>query len=114
MNGITAASKTYDGTNAAALNSSGAMLIGVVSNDSVTLVTSGAMGAFATKNVGTGIIVIVSGLSLSGADASNYSLTEPTTTADITAVMLTVTGITADNKTYDGTTAATLDTTGAC
>ena len=55
----------------------------------------------------------VSGLSLTGADAGNYILTQPTTTANITAATLTVTGITASNKVYDGNTDATLDTTGA-
>src|SRR5262249_7282820 len=43
-------------------------------------------------------------------DASNYSLTQPTTTANITALGLTVSGITANNKVYDGTTTATLNT----
>src|SRR5439155_2593636 len=47
-------------------------------------------------------------LSLSGADASNYTV-NPTaaTTADITAIALTGT-ITADSKTYNGTAAATV------
>ena len=70
-------------------------------------------GAFDTKNVGTDKTVTVSGLSLTGADAGNYVLTPPTTTANITAATLTVTGITASNKVYDGTTDATLDTTNA-
>ena len=52
----------------------------------------------------------VTGLSLTGADAGNYVMTlPPTTTANITAATLTVTGITAANKVYDGTTDATLD-----
>jgi len=62
----------------------------------VTLSAASATGAFATKNAGTGKVVNVSGLSLSGADASNYTLTQPTTTASITQAGLTVT---ADNKT---------------
>ena len=41
--------------------------------------------------------------------AGNYTLTQPTTTANITAAALTVTGITAQNKVYNGTTAATLN-----
>ena len=76
----------------------------------MTLDTSGATGTFATKDVGTGKTVTVSGLSLTGADAGNYILTPPTTTANITAATLTVTGITASDKVYDGTTDATLDT----
>ena len=48
-----------------------------------------------------------------GTDAGNYIVAAPTTTADITAATLTVTGITASNKVYDGTTDATLDTSAA-
>ena len=113
VNGITAASKTYDGKTTATLNTSGATLLGVVSGDSVTLVTTGATGTFVTKDVGTGITVLVSGLSISGADAGNYSLSEPTTTADITPAALNVAGITAQDKIYDSTTDATLVTSGA-
>ncbi len=113
VTGITANDKMYDGTTAATLVTSGAMLVGVVGSDAVSLVTSGAIGTFASKNVGTAINVAVTGLSLTGADAGNYSLREPTLTADITPAMLTVTGITADDKPFDGTTAATLNTGGA-
>src|SRR5207249_9536760 len=69
---------------------------GVVSGEAVTLSTTGATGAFADKNVGTAKVVTVSALTISGADAANYSLTQPTTTADITKAALTVT---ADDKT---------------
>ena len=79
----------------------------------MTLNTSGAKGTFASPNVGTGITVIVSGLMLGGADAVNYTLTEPTTTANIMPAALDVNGITASSKTYNGTTAAALDTSGA-
>ncbi len=108
VSGITAANKPYDGTTSVALNTSGATLTGVVLGDSVTLNTASAVGAFATSSVGTGITVTVSGLTISGAQASNYTLTQPTTTANITAKNLTVSGITASNKTYDASTTATL------
>src|SRR6185369_3737207 len=72
-----------------------AALAGVVSGDTVTLSTASAIGAFADKNVGTNKTVNVSALSLSGADAGNYSLTQPTTAASISKAGLTVT---ADNK----------------
>ncbi len=55
-----------------------------------------------------GKTVTVSGLALAGRDAANYTLTQPTTTANITPAGLTVTSITANNKVYDSTTAATL------
>ncbi len=52
-------------------------------------------GAFADKNVGADKLVTISGFVLSGADAGNYVLTQPTATADITQAPLVVT---ADNK----------------
>ncbi len=42
---------------------------------------------FADDSVGTGKTVTVSGLTITGADSGNYTLTQPTTTADITAVI---------------------------
>ncbi|MGA2569845.1 MAG: MBG domain-containing protein, partial [Terracidiphilus sp.] len=69
---------------------------------------------FASANVGTGIAVTVSGYTISGGQSANYTLTQPTgLTANITAKALTVTGVTAGNKPYDGGTTATLSTTGA-
>src|SRR5205807_2465705 len=59
------------------------------------------------KNVGVGKTVTVSGITIAGADAGNYTLTNTTatTTANITAKSLTVSA-TADNKAYDGNTTA--------
>ncbi|WP_237722777.1 beta strand repeat-containing protein [Singulisphaera acidiphila] len=113
VNGLTANNKVYDGTTAATLNTGSLTLSGVVFGDDLTLNTGGATGTFASKGVGTGKTVTVAGLTLSGADAGNYLLVQPSTTADVTAATLTVSGITANNKGYDGTTAATLDTTNA-
>jgi len=50
----------------------------------VTLVTSGATGTFEDKYAGTNKLVTVSGLTLSGPDAANFTLIQPTTFADIT------------------------------
>ena len=52
----------YDGTTTATLDTSGAALAGVVAGDDVTLDTSGAVGTFDDKNVGTGKTVTVTGL----------------------------------------------------
>ena len=84
------------------------MLVGVISGDTVTLDTTNAVGAFADKNVGTGKLVTVSGLALLGADAAKYTLTQPTTNAEITAKGLTVTGGAVTPKVYDGTTDAAI------
>ena len=107
VSGITANDKTYDGNSTATLNTGSAALLGVVSSDSVTLNTASAAGAFSNKSVGTGKTVAISGLTIGGADAGNYTLTQPTTTANITARPLTVSA-TGNNKVYDGTTSATV------
>jgi hypothetical protein len=97
--------KVYDGTtsNAPALSSGGVIL-----GDQVTLADTAAN--FASKNVGTAQPITVSGISIGGADAADYVLssTSATTTATISPASLTVSGVTASNKVYDGTTAATL------
>ena len=46
--------------------------------------TAAATGTFASATVGSNITVTIAGLTLSGAQASDYSLTQPTTTANIT------------------------------
>jgi hypothetical protein len=108
VGGVTASNKPYDGTTAATLVTNGASLNGVVGSDAVTLVTTNATGTFANKDVGTGKTVTVAGLTLSGTGAGNYSLTQPTTTADIQQRTLTA-SFTADSKAYDGTTAAVIN-----
>ena len=110
VTGITAVDRPYDGTTIAELDTSSYALIGVVGSEGVTLNVGSAVGTFSDANVADSITVTVSGLTLSGADIGNYTLIQPTTTANITAMELTVTGITAANRTYDGTTAAVLDT----
>ena len=110
---ISAVNKTYDGSTTATLDTSNATLTGVLQGESVALDTSRASGQFDTKDVGQGKAVTVTDFALSGgADAANYRLADPTlmTTANIDPRALTVSGISAINKTYDGTTIATLDT----
>jgi hypothetical protein len=108
ISGQGAASKTYDGTNATTL--SGGNLIGVVGTEDVTLSQA---GSFNSVNVGTAIGVTTSN-NLGGAGASNYSVTQPTSiVADITARVLTVSGLAASNKTYDGTTTAPVSNWGS-
>jgi hypothetical protein len=107
ITGLSAANKVYDGTTTATLSGT-ATLNGIVGSDVVTL--GGTPSAvFASVNVGTGIAVTVSGYTLGGANAGNYTLTQPAgLTANITAKALTITGAAASNKIYDGTTAATI------
>ena len=106
VTGATAASKTYDQLRTADISGG---VISAISGDDVTLVTAGRAGLFGDKNVGTGKNVTVTGYTISGADAANYSLVQPTgVTADITARSLAVTGATAASKTYDRLVIATI------
>jgi hypothetical protein len=85
--------------------------VGVELGDTVTLDSSGASANFATDVVGTGKAVTGSGYLLAGVDAGNYELTQPIWTADINGIVLTISGVTADNKVYDRSTTATLSGT---
>ena len=91
VTGITADNKVYNGNTSAVLNTGNAELVGVEPGDTVQLVVSGAIGTFADADVADGITVIVSGLTITGGDALNYTLTQPTTTANITPKPITVT-----------------------
>ncbi len=102
--------KVYDGTTSAAY--SGELdQSGILANDTVAL---DAKLQYAARNVGNGIAVTAGTWQLTGADADNYALAAfGTQTADITVRYITVSGITAADKTYDGNTNASVNTTGA-
>jgi len=76
----------------------------VVGADVVTLATANS-GTFASVNVGDDIAV-TSAMTLAGPASENYSLIQPTLSANITAKELIVTGAVAQNKVYDGNTNA--------
>ena len=106
VSGITASNKTYDGSTNVTLDPSSVAYSGLVSGDTFNGTYT---GAFSDKNVGTGKTVTITS-SYSGADVSNYSVTDQSsTTANITAKSLTVSGITASDKTYDGSVTATMN-----
>jgi hypothetical protein len=108
VTGITANNKPYDGTTTATLSTSSAALQGVISGDTVSLDISSYIATFASKNVANSIAVNVTGLGLTGPQAGNYTLTQPTTAANITAVALTASIVANPTKPYDGNTNATL------
>ncbi len=103
-----AQNKIYDGTTDAVI--SGVVLKGVVLNDDVQLENE-TIGTFAQSTLGNDIEVTTS-MTLSGVDAPNYLLVQPTgLKADITGKELTITGtFTVSDKEYDGTTNATVVT----
>ncbi|MDO3628338.1 S-layer family protein, partial [Mucilaginibacter sp. BT774] len=97
-----ASNKVYNGINAATVTLSDNRVSGDVFNDAFTSAT------FSSKTVANGKTVTVSGISISGADAGNYTAnTTATTTANITPRALAVTA-SASNKIYNGSTAATV------
>jgi len=108
INGLTASNKIYDTTTAASLN--GIASVSALGTDQVAL-SGAATGNFGDKNVGNTKSVTISGMSLTGADASNYTLAQAPTNANITPATLTINGLTASNKVYDATTAASLSGT---
>ena len=109
ITGVIANSKVYDATTADSLNTTGAGLSGLFGSDAVTLSSSGATGQFSGANVGNNLAVSASGFTISGASASNYTLSQPAgLTANITPRPLTGTITGSPTKVYDGTTSATL------
>ena len=105
----TGVNKVYDATTTAtATGASGDIIAG----DTVTFAQN---AAFADKNAGTGKTVNVSSIAIAGTDAGNYSLQNTTaaTTADIAAKGIAATAIIAEDKVFDGTATAGLDTTDA-
>ena len=104
VTGTSVTSKVYDGSLAATL--AGASLAGVVGGDTVTL-SNASSGTFSSKDTGTGKSVSTA-MTLTGSSAANYTMTQPALTGSITAMPLTIIGVTAGAKAYDGSTAAVL------
>ena len=110
IGGLSAVDKTYDRTTAAVLQ--GTAAITPLGSDTVIL-DGTAIGTFATKTAGTNKAVTVSGLSISGQDAANYVLANPTGfVASILKRDLSVTGLSATDRVYDATTAVAITGTG--
>ena len=117
--GITASDKTYDGTADAELDLSEVAFDNLVPGDEVTVT---ATGAFEDKNVAyeggevAAKRVSITGIAVSGPKAHNYALVadnQAATEARIHPKQVGVSGITAADKPYDGTTEATLDLSAA-
>ncbi|GGA01767.1 hypothetical protein GCM10011408_23890 [Dyella caseinilytica] len=108
ISGVIANSKIYDNTTADTLNTTDAVLDGVYNGDNVTLSSSGATSVFGQTNVGNNLAVTVGGFTIGGTSASNYILSQPSLTANITPAPLTVTVTGNPTKTYNGSSSATL------
>jgi len=103
---ITAANKVFDGSTVAAIASR--VLTGALLSDTVNYV--GGTATFDTAAVGTNKEVIATGLTLSGADAGNYTVNSmATSTADV----LPVATISNRRVFYNNATGANLSSAGA-
>ncbi|WP_051958951.1 YDG domain-containing protein [Janthinobacterium sp. RA13] len=97
--------KVYDGTTGAQLSLGDDRVAG----DSLV---ASAVANFADKNVGVGKAVQLAGAALTGADADNYFIVLPTgLLASITPASLTLVGLSAAGKVYDGSTNAAVSAT---
>ena len=94
--------KIYNGNTDATITGN---ISGKVTGDVVTLVGT---GTFASANVGTAVLISAN-CSLTGANASNYALTQPVNMkANITKKALTIASAAATTKVYDMTKTATI------
>jgi len=103
ITGIGIANKVYDRATSATIT--GTAAYGGLQNGESFGVTGTPSASFAIATVGLAKPVTVTGYN---APNSNYTLTQPTLAADISAVALTVTGATVTPKSYDGNTVATI------
>ena len=102
--------KTYDGNNN--ISVSAGTLSGFVGSETVTATASGTTS---DANAGSGKSVSISYTLADGTNgelASNYALADGTGNVDITRKTLTMTNLSAANKTYDGATSASVTTSG--
>ena len=91
--GIVADNKIYDRTTAATLSFNNVVLGGVVDGDAVALSTNGYAASFASAKPGHEIAVTVTGLTLTGTAATNYTFAQPNNlAADITLPRVQVAG----------------------
>lgn len=108
---ITAEGRAYDGTDDVAITS--ITLDGIVEADKEKIkVDTPIVGKAADSKAESGKeITLPAGLTLSGNDVGNYTLGDysgVTTQVEITPAPLTLTGLMAQNRLYDGTTSVTL------
>ncbi|OEZ84001.1 heme/hemopexin-binding protein precursor [Janthinobacterium sp. HH103] len=108
ISGLSALDKIYNGNLNVSLSPGQAVINGKIAGDDVQLFS--ASGAFTDKNVGSNKAVNITTITLSGSDLVNYDFLNNTAsaTASITPKAVTLSGVTAGNKVYDGTTAAVL------
>jgi gliding motility-associated-like protein len=104
ITGITGANKIYDGTTNATINGT-ASYVGLVSADAGLAIAGTPTFNFDNKNKGTAKPITVSGYT---APSANYILTQPTGLIGDITPKTAIINIVANDKPFDGTTAATV------
>ncbi|WP_395064491.1 YDG domain-containing protein, partial [Flavobacterium sp.] len=109
ITGISVSNKQYDTNNSASIVGT-PTLLGLLTIDLTAVSLGGSPTAtFGNSTVGTGKLVTISGYSISGLASGNYLLTQPSgITANITTKLLSIVGLTANNKIYNRDLATTL------
>ncbi|RAR47212.1 YDG domain-containing protein [Flavobacterium lacus] len=102
ISGLTASNKTYNALLDVSVTGT-PIYDGLVNGESFT-VTGSPTWSFATKTIGNGKVLNLSGTYLT--PSTNYLVTQPSLTANITAKELTVGGASVQNKMYDANTTA--------
>ncbi len=110
ISGLTGVNKEFNGDRTSAQATGTPTLVGVVNGDVVTLVGTPVF-TFDTADVGTSKTVTASGYSLTNTNAANYSLTQPSVTANITAKAITVTAANVSIG-FGGTVVSSVSTSG--
>ena len=111
--GLTADNKQYDAKTDATISGAEASYTGKIDGDVLGIE---AKGTFEDASVGNSKTVTISDVKLTGADAGNYDLatmSQGSTTADITKRKVKISGITAESKEYNGDATATVVWTSA-
>ncbi len=115
VGGISVENKPYDGTTAATVDITTAELLGIIEADREKLgLVFSAGSEFDSAAVGLRAVK-VTGIALTGEAAGNYVLefNEVTRYGQIYPATITISGVMANGKAYDGTTSATFDASGA-
>ena len=106
VNGLLVTDKIYDGNTIASIDSSAVVFNGLIPGDDFTLVST---GSFDDKNVGVDKDVLLNN-QFSGIDLGNYQILDQTKLlGKIVPKNLSLSGIEALDKTYDGSKQAILD-----
>ena len=101
LSGLAGGTKEYDRTTTAPVT--GVAVLSATANGDVITITGTPAFNFTNPNIGTSKPITITGYTLSGANASNYTLTLPSLTGSVTAKPVTIDNAAAQNKPYDTT-----------